>query len=398
MVAVRLRRLVAGHAVADVDALDEALLQQGLEHPVDAGDADAAPVGAHAVVDLLHRHAAALATEEVDDRSPGATAAEAGGAEVVEGVIAPGTRSRPHLDDTDSQRCATVVQCFRESFSSSSGSPRSSPAGCGGSADDAAETQVMAAFYPLAYAAEQVAGNSVNVRNLTPAGSEPHDIELSAGDVRAIEGADLVVYAAAASSRRSSEAIAGREGPSLDVLDGQRPTGAGDEMREIDPHTWLDPMRYADQARSIARALGGGARRRARSRHGWTGSTATSSRGSRAARGVRSSPATPRSGISRSATACEQIPLTGIAPEAEPTPRDLERLVRQVEASGATTVFFESLVSPKLAETVAREAGVATAVLNPVEGLTEEQRADGADYFSLMRDNLAALRKALGCR
>ncbi len=106
----------------------------------------------------------------------------------------------------------------------------------------------------------------------------------------------------------------------------------------------------------------------------------------------------PRSGISRSATACEQIPLTGIAPEAEPTPRDLERLVRQVEASGATTVFFESLVSPKLAETVAREAGVATAVLNPVEGLTEEQRADGADYFSLMRDNLAALRKALGCR
>ena len=68
-----------------------------------------------------------------------------------------------------------------------------------------------------------------------------------------------------------------------------------------------------------------------------------------------------------------QIPLTGIAPEAEPTPRDLERLVRQVEASGATTVFFESLVSPKLAETVAREAGVATAVLNPVEGLTEEQ-------------------------
>ena len=70
-----------------------------------------------------------------------------------------------------------------------------------------------------------------------------------------------------------------------------------------------------------------------------------------------------------------------------------------VEASGATTVFFESLVSPKLAETVAREAGATTAVLNPLEGLTRRgARADGADYFSVMRENLAALRKALGCR
>ncbi len=118
-------------------------------------------------------------------------------------------------------------------------------AGCGGSAHDAAETQVMAAFYPLAYAAEQVAGDSVSVRNLTPAGSEPHDFELSAGDVRATEGADLVVYAGGGFQPAVEQAIANREGPSLDVLDGQRPTGAGGEMREIDPHTWLDPMRYA---------------------------------------------------------------------------------------------------------------------------------------------------------
>ncbi len=94
----------------------------------------------------------------------------------------------------------------------------------------------------------------------------------------------------------------------------------------------------------------------------------------------------------------EQIPLEGLSPEAEPSARDIAHLVDVVRKSGATTVFFETLVSPKLAQTVAREAGVGTAVLEPVEGLTDDEVAAGADYFSVMRSNLAALQKALGCR
>jgi zinc transport system substrate-binding protein len=93
----------------------------------------------------------------------------------------------------------------------------------------------------------------------------------------------------------------------------------------------------------------------------------------------------------------EQIALTGLSPEAEPSPRDLEGLVDEVAKSGATTVFFETLVSPKLAQTVAREAGVASAVLDPIEGLTKDKVSAGEDYFSVMRYNLATLRKALGC-
>jgi len=93
----------------------------------------------------------------------------------------------------------------------------------------------------------------------------------------------------------------------------------------------------------------------------------------------------------------EQVPLEGLAPEAEPSARGLAHLVDVVRSSGASTVFFETLVSPKLAQTVAREARVATAVLNPLEGLTDEEIAAGADYFSVMRSNLAALQKALGC-
>jgi zinc transport system substrate-binding protein len=94
----------------------------------------------------------------------------------------------------------------------------------------------------------------------------------------------------------------------------------------------------------------------------------------------------------------EQLPLEGLSPEAEPSARALARLVDLVRKSGATTVFFETLVSPKLAQTVAREAGVATAVLDPLEGLRDDEIAGGQDYFSVMRSNLAALQKALGCK
>jgi zinc transport system substrate-binding protein len=93
-----------------------------------------------------------------------------------------------------------------------------------------------------------------------------------------------------------------------------------------------------------------------------------------------------------------QIPITGLSPEGEPTPRELEEVVEHVRESGARTIFFETLVSPELAETVARETGADTAVLNPLEGLTEEEVGAGANYFTVMERNLAALRVALECR
>ena len=73
-------------------------------------------------------------------------------------------------------------------------------------------------------------------------------------------------------------------------------------------------------------------------------------------------------------------------------------MIDVVRRTHATTVFFETLVSPRLADTVAREAGAKTAVLNPIEGLTKEQAKRGDDYFTLMRQNLRTLREALGCR
>jgi zinc transport system substrate-binding protein len=94
----------------------------------------------------------------------------------------------------------------------------------------------------------------------------------------------------------------------------------------------------------------------------------------------------------------EVIPIAGLAPEVEPTPRDLEEVAQLVEERGVTTVFVETLLSPEIGETVAREAGVGTAVLNPLEGLTEEELERGENYVSVMRANLEALRAGLGCR
>ena len=94
----------------------------------------------------------------------------------------------------------------------------------------------------------------------------------------------------------------------------------------------------------------------------------------------------------------EVIPITGISPEAEPSPQDLEAVADLVEERGVTTVYTEPLLSPEIGETVAREAGATTAELNPLEGLTEDELARGEDYFSVMEANLDALREGLGCR
>ena len=168
--------------------------------------------------------------------------------------------------------------------------------------------------------------------------------------------------------------------------------------RGHDPHVWLDPVRYAAIAERIGKELG----RRAEAE--------------RFAAKLRALDREFRRGLSR----CErneivtshaafgylaaryglkQVAITGIvAGEPSRRPRELENVVRQVRAVGATTVFFETLVSPRLAETVAREVGAKTAVLDPLEGPDEKEIAAGEDYFSVMRENLAALRKALGCR
>jgi zinc transport system substrate-binding protein len=265
--------------------------------------------------------------------------------------------------------------------------------GCGGSGDHSSSREtVVASFYPLAFAAEQVGGEAVSVENLTPPGAEPHDLEVSPSDVSKIKSADLVLLLGHGFQPQLEDAAG--SGPDVVAL---LDTPALDLHPDGDPHVWLDPIRYL----KIVERLGAVLRRPA-------AASRLLARLSKLDREYRRGLADcARRDIVTSHEAfaylaerygLHQIAITGLNPEAEPTPQALQETVDVVRASHATTVYFERLVSPRLAETVARETGTKTAVLDPIEGLTDTERKQGADYFTLMRTNLHALQTGLGCQ
>ena len=272
-------------------------------------------------------------------------------------------------------------------------------AGCGGAASSSKQKPVVAAFYPLAWVAEQVGGPTVHVVDLTPSGAEPHDIELTPRDVQEIQDADLVLYLGSGFQPAVEKAVANRAGPSLDLLAGQKLHASPEAERgeALDPHVWLDPTRLATLVTAVGPELG---------REGRAAQLVSRLRrldrqlavGLASCRRHEIVTSHAAFGYFGQRYGLQQIALTGLSPEAEPSPKDFERLVHEVETSHATTVFFEALVSPKLAETIAREAGAKTALLDPLEGLTPSEAAAGSDYISVMRSNLRTLRTALGCR
>ena len=265
-----------------------------------------------------------------------------------------------------------------------------------GSSDDGERAgegtvQVVAAFAPLAEIAREVGGDAVEVRNLTPAGAEPHDLELSTDAVDAVEDADVVVYLGGG-FQPAIEEVAGRaDGEALDVL----PDEAG-----ADPHVWLDPTKLIPIVEAVRDAL------RDASPDDIDDLEAN------AAAYIAELEALDAE-LEQGLETCErrvivtahaafghlaerydldQRAIAGTSPEAEPDPATLAKLADEVAAEGVTTIFTETLVAPDVAETLARETGVRTAVLDPIESLD-----DGATYAGVMRENLAVLREALGC-
>jgi zinc transport system substrate-binding protein len=264
---------------------------------------------------------------------------------------------------------------------------------CGGTSGSSGKEEVAASFYPLAFAAEELGGDSLDVVNLTPPGTEPHDLEPTPSDVRKIKSADLVLLLGHGFQPQLEDA-AGSDDKVVELLD----TPGLHRFANDDPHVWLDPVRYELIARRIGEALRADtssvqrfvARLEALDREyqrGLANCTRDDIVTSHEAFGYLAQ----RYGL-------HQIPITGLNPEAEPSPKDLSRVVGLVRSTHATTVFFETLVSPRIAKAVASETGAHTSVLNPIEGLEPAEAKSGQDYFSLMRSNLASLRAALGCR
>ncbi|MEA3076774.1 MAG: zinc transport system substrate-binding protein [Actinomycetota bacterium] len=270
--------------------------------------------------------------------------------------------------------------------------------GCGKSSSPSSSSSgvdVTAAFYPLAEVAARVGGARVHVTNMTPPGTEPHDLELTPKQVDTIESADVVVYLGKHFQPALAEAAKRSKGEKVDALP-EDPT---------DPHVWLDPVRMSGIVDRVTAALvkadDAGSLTYEANAIAYKGELATLDReftaGLMDCARKRIVTAHEAFGYLAARYGLTQTAITGLSPESEPDPKRLAELADEVKADGTTTVFTETLVSPKVADTLAREAGVTTAVLNPLEGLTPDEVKAGASYVSVMRANLATLRTALGC-
>jgi zinc transport system substrate-binding protein len=262
-------------------------------------------------------------------------------------------------------------------------------------ASAAPRTSVVASFYPIAWAAQQVGGNRVTVTNLTPAGAEPHDLELNPDQIDEVLDADVVFELGHGFQPAVEQAAEQRDRPTVQLL----PRGTKD------PHIWLDPVRMAAIVRTVQRQL---------TEADPKGQATYARNAQRVLDDLTALDARFRAGLAH----CErQVIVTaheafghlarryrlqqegaaGISPDAEPDAKRIAQLVDLVKRDRVTTVFTEELVSPRIADTLAREAGVRTETLNPLEGLTDRELRRGDDYVSVMDANLAKLRAALGC-
>jgi zinc transport system substrate-binding protein len=283
-------------------------------------------------------------------------------------------------------------------------------AGC---ADDATSgftdgrLDVVTAFYPLQFLSQRIGAEAVSVRDLTKPGAEPHDVELNPRQVGQISDAGVVAYlrgfqpavdeAIEQEAKDRAFDVSGTV-PLLKLAGGR---GDDEESGGNDPHVWLDPVRFATIADELGERLsradpahaGDYAARAAALHAELTALDAEYSAGLKTCARREIVTSHTAFGYLAERYGLTQIGITGLSPEAEPSPHRMAEVAREAKDTGATTIFFETLVSPKVAETVAREVGATTAVLDPIEGLTDA----GADYFSVMRANLATLTKALGC-
>jgi zinc transport system substrate-binding protein len=277
---------------------------------------------------------------------------------------------------------------------------------------------VLAAFYPLQWVTEQVGGPDITVQSLTAAGVEPHDLELGAQQMADLEDATLTVYIKgvqpavdeAVAADRSFDAAAAvttiPAGEHEEHTEGEEHAGeehaeeeAGHEHEvSYDPHIWLDPARFATVATKLGERLATADPAHAQGYKDRAAKTAASlttldqefTKGLTACATKTMITAHEAFGYLADRYQLKQVGIT-LDPETEPSPARIAEVAKLAKAEKVTTVFTEALVSPKVAEVLAAEAGAKTAVLDPLES------KPSSDYLSAMRDNLQTLRTSLGC-
>ncbi len=288
--------------------------------------------------------------------------------------------------------------------------------------------QIVASLYPLAYFAERIGGDRIDVSLLIEPGVEAHDFEPTTGDLKKIRSADLVIYSGAVFSSAGFESWVGRALDSLgddappaleasafesaDLLaapgpgihsDTPRASGSGES--DLDPHVWLDPTLAAVQVGRIEEAL---------ARTDPDSASDYRSRAEPLAEELSSLDHEFRSRLGSCRTdtfvtshaayeyiaaayGLEQIAISGLYPAAEPGPGTFAEIAERMKDQGLRHVLAEPIINPRLAQALAAETAAEVLTLHPLENLTPAEAESGETYFSLMRSNLETLSTVLGC-
>lgn len=291
---------------------------------------------------------------------------------------------------------------------------------------------IVASFYPLAEFSRQVGDDYVDVKNITPPGVEPHDYEPSPQDIAILQNADVFIFNGAGQDIWAEKAAKTLENKNIKIInmsehfdllkgedgmqhiESENDENSGNDKNseehdedhfEYDPHLWLDPTIAAKEVEYIRDVL---IKKDPEHTEAYSKNTEKylaelSALDKEFKNGVSSCKlktfiTSHRAfGYLAKQYGLQQIAIAGISPEEEPTARQLAELSKLAKENDIKVVFFETLVSPDLAKTLAEEIGAESMVLNPIEGLTKEEINDGANYVSIMKENLNNLKAALQC-
>lgn len=294
--------------------------------------------------------------------------------------------------------------------------------GCGTQPTDTAagdgRLRVLTSFYPMYDFACKIGGDCIDVTNMVPSGTEPHDWEPSTNDLKNLEKADVFIYNGADMEPWADDLLVSRsdtlrvveasENVELRTTDGEHEHAhehgdADHHHGDFDPHVWLDPENAKIEMEAIRDALCAADPENSTVFQSNYEKYAAELDALDAEFREKLAPLPNRTivvaheafGYLCDAYGLTQVGIEGLSPDSEPDPGRMAEVIDFVREHSISTIFFEELVSPKVAEAIASETGAQAKMLSPLEGLSDEQAAAGADYFSVMHDNLAALMEAL---
>ncbi|SDT25154.1 metal ABC transporter substrate-binding protein [Microlunatus soli] len=276
---------------------------------------------------------------------------------------------------------------------------------------------IVAGFYPLQYVAERVAGTHASVQSLTKPGAEPHDLELTPKQVASVSTADLVLYEKHFQAAVDDAVAQSGNDHVLDTatvvpLEDHGPLGEeehehGDEHSEgttnLDPHVWLDPNNMIKISDAVTAALtkqdpdnaADYTKNAAALTDDLKGLDSAYRSGLKSCQRTEFVTSHAAFGYLAERYDLTQVPINGLSPDSEPSPARIAAVQQEITKHKVTTIFYETLVSPAVAKSIAGDLKLKTDVLDPIEGITDQSK--GKDYVAVMKSNLTALQKANGC-